>query len=214
MTQPHPDNTGSGHEKSEGPEPSMFMTFLRVWLPFPLILAAILAIQFSRGDLKPAAPPEGEVPAMPASETAETSEEPAPIPVLADASGQDLPTLMQTLTAEREAVNQQRRDLEFAQKRILLEQKEIVARQEEVEKLLQRVESRFGKMEGDRTAMLSQLARVYETMKASTAAEIVAGLDVEMATEVLRRMKEKKAAEIMAKLPPEAAGRISKEMLR
>jgi flagellar motility protein MotE (MotC chaperone) len=51
-------------------------------------------------------------------------------------------------------------------------------------------------------------------MKASTAAEIVAGLDVEMATEVLRRMKEKKAAEIMAKLPPEAAGRISKEMLR
>jgi len=185
-------------EQKQRFEPNMFRTFLRVWLPFPLMLATILVVQLSRGDLKQHTP---EAEASP------------PVPAMNEI-GEELPSLMESLATEREAVNQQRRDLEFAQKRILLEQKEIAERQQEVEKLLQRAESRFGKLENDRTQMLAQLARVYETMKASTAAEIIAALDVEMATAVLRRMKEKKAAEIMAKLPPDAAGRISREMLR
>ena len=194
---------------------SMFWTFLRVWLPFPLILGTVLVVQFTRGELDPKgkAAPGKETEEVETEEESESDVETIESSAFGGA-GQDLPALMQSLAAEREAVNQQRRDLEFAQRRILLEQAEIGARQKEVETLLARVESRFGRMEGDRTQMLAQLARVYETMKASTAAEIISGLDVEMATEVLRRMKEKKASDIMAKLPPEAAAKISQAMLR
>jgi flagellar motility protein MotE (MotC chaperone) len=195
--------------------PSTFWTFLRVWLPFPLILGTVLVVQFTRGELDPKgkSAPGKETEEVETEEGSESDVEAIESSAFGGA-GQDLPALMQSLTAEREAVNQQRRDLEFAQRRILLEQAEIGARQKEVETLLARVESRFGRMEGDRTQMLAQLARVYETMRASTAAEIISGLDVEMATEVLRRMKEKKASEIMAKLPPEAAAKISQAMLR
>jgi flagellar motility protein MotE (MotC chaperone) len=163
------------------------------------MLAVILFAQFKSGGLE---------------RKTERQEAEAEIEVPFQGAGQDLPALMQTLAAEREAVQQQRSDLEFVQRRILLEQSEIAARQKEVEKLLDRAESKFGKLEGQRTQMLAHLARVYETMRAKTAAQILSGLDVETATEVLRRMKEKKAAEIMAHLSPEAAAKISKEMLR
>jgi flagellar motility protein MotE (MotC chaperone) len=176
--------------------PSTFLTFLRIWLPFPLMLAGILFFQFSRGGLE--------------RKTKTPEADAAPF----QGAGQDLPALMQSLTLERAAVEQQRKDLEFAQRRILLEQSEIGARQKEVEKLLERVEAKFGKMEGDRVQMLAQLARVYETMKPGTAAEILSGMDVATATEVLRRMKEKKAAEILSKLPADSAKKISEAMLQ
>lgn len=175
--------------------PNTFLTFIRIWLPFPLMLGAILVFQFQRGGLKRDPVKEDEA------------------KVAFQGAGPELPALMASLAAEREAVQKGREDLEFAQRRILLEQGEISARQKEVENLLGRVEGQFGKMEGERTRMLTQLARVYETMKSSAAADILSALDVETSTEILRRMKEKKAAEIMAQLEPEAAGRISEAML-
>ena len=174
-------------------------TYLRIWLPFPLMLGAILFLQLRSGGQQRTADPEPEEEEVAAS---------------FQSVGQDVPALMQTLAAEKEAVQKQRDDLEFVQRRIVLEQSEIATRQKEVEKLLDRVESKVGKLEGERAQVLTHLARVYETMRAKTAAGILSGLDVETATEVLRRMKEKKAAEIMAHLSPEAAAKISKEMLR
>ena len=69
-------------------------------------------------------------------------------------------------------------------------------------------------MEEERDRMLGQLARVYDTMKADAAAGILAGIDVDTSTEILRRMKERSAAQVMASLEPKAAARISQRMLR
>jgi flagellar motility protein MotE (MotC chaperone) len=182
--------------ESAAPAANVFLTFLRIWLPFPLMLGAVLLVQLRLGDLRRAKP----------EEEAGT--------VAFEGAGADLPALLQTIVAEREAVQKEREELGFASRRILLEQSEISARQREVEDLLQRVESQFGTMEKERDTMLTQLATVYETMKASAAAEILTGLEVETSTEILRRMKERKAAEILAKLPPDAAAKISQTMLR
>jgi flagellar motility protein MotE (MotC chaperone) len=189
-----PGKDGAAQPKT----PSPLWTYLRIWLPFPLMLGAILFLQLRSGGLQRTADP------VPEEEVAASFQ----------TVGQDVPALMQTLAAEKEAVQKQRDDLEFVQRRIVLEQSEIATRQKEVEKLLDRVESKVGKIEGERDQVLTHLARVYETMRAKTAAGILSGLDVETATEVLRRMKEKKAAEIMGHLSPEAAAKISKEMLR
>ncbi len=180
------------------PAPNVFLTFLRIWLPFPLMLGVVLLIQLRAGDLRH---PKSE------SETGTAT-------VAFEGAGADLPVLLQAIVAEREAVRLEREELGFASRRILLEQSEITARQREVESLLERVESQFGTMEKERDVMLTQLAAVYETMKAGAAAEILTGLDVETSTEILRRMKERKAAEILSKLSPEAAAKISQAMLQ
>lgn len=182
-------------EKSKA-APNTLLTVLKIWLPFPLMLGAILFFQIKQAGIKP--------------DPAKVAEAKAAF----QGAGPELPNLMQALQEERDAVKLQRDELEFAQRRILLEQSEISTRQHEVEELLARVESKLGSMEDEKSQMISQLARVYETMKSGAAADILEALDVETATEILRRMKEKKAAEIMGNLKPEAASKISEAMLK
>jgi flagellar motility protein MotE (MotC chaperone) len=183
---------GSGNEPARS---NSLLTFLRIWLPFPLMLGAVLFFQFRSGVLD-RDPEEEELRSV------------------FEGAGEELPALMQVVQEEREAVRKEREELQFAQRRIYLEQSEIAARQEEVENLLARVEAKIGVMEEERDSMLKQLARVYETMKAEAAAEILSDLDVETSTEILRRMKERQAALVMASLEPQAAARISQRMLR
>jgi flagellar motility protein MotE (MotC chaperone) len=185
-------------ENGRGNEPARsnsLLTFLRIWLPFPLMLGAILFLQFRSG-LFDRDPGEEELRSV------------------FEGAGEELPALMQVVQEEREAIRAEREELQFAQRRVYLEQSEIAARQEEVEALLARVEAKIGVMEEERDLMLKQLARVYETMKADAAAEILSDLDVETSTEILRRMKERQAALVMASLDPQAAARISQRMLR
>jgi flagellar motility protein MotE (MotC chaperone) len=183
---------GSGNEPARG---NSILTFLRIWLPFPLMLGVILFLQFRSGHL--GRDPEEEE-----------------LRSVFEGAGEELPALMQVVQEEREAIRKEREELQFAQRRVYLEQSEIAARQEEVEALLARVEAKIGVMEEERDLMLKQLARVYETMKADAAAEILSDLDVETSTEILRRMKERQAALVMASLDPQAAARISQRMLR
>jgi flagellar motility protein MotE (MotC chaperone) len=193
--------TDVAQEQTENPaeEPkrtNAFFAFLRIWLPFPLILGAILFFQFRSGKLEKEEPvPEGPQ-------------------AVFEGAGAELPLLLQALQDERGALEQEREDLRFAQRRLLLEKSEIEARQKEVEDMLATVEAKVQVMEEERDRMLSQLARVYETMKPAAAAEILAGIEVETSTEILRRMKERNAAQVMASLEPTSAARISQRMLR
>ena len=185
---------GSGNEPARS---NSILTFLRIWLPFPLMLGAVLFIQFRSGLLDRAQPEEEEE-----------------LRSAFEGAGEELPALMQVIQDEREAIRREREELQFAQRRIYLEQSEIASRQGEVEDLLSRVEAKIGVMEEERDLMLKQLARVYETMKAEAAAEILSDLDVDTSAEILRRMKERQAALVMASLEPQAAARISQRMLR
>jgi flagellar motility protein MotE (MotC chaperone) len=173
-----------------------FRAFLKIWLPFPVILGALLFFQFKTGNLGKSEPPPEE----------ETG--------VFEGAGSGLPILLQALQEERAALQQDWEDLRFAERRIFLEQGEIEERKEEVQTLLTRVEAKVQVMEEERDRMLGQLARVYETMKPDAAAEILSGVDVETSTEIIRRMKERAAAQVMASLEPKAAARISQRMLR
>jgi flagellar motility protein MotE (MotC chaperone) len=173
-----------------------FLTFLRVWLPFPLILGAIVYFQFKSGKLDR---PEPEV-----TESAGVFE----------GAGADLPLLLQALTEERTELESEWERLRFVERRISLEAGEIQKRRSEVEDLLTRIEAKVRVMEEERDRMLGQLARVYETMKPDAAAEILSGIEVDTSTEIIRRMKERSAAQVMASLDPRSAARISQRMLR
>jgi flagellar motility protein MotE (MotC chaperone) len=174
-----------------------FLPFLKIWLPFPLILGGILFFQFKTGMFDKGEP----------EETAEAQ-------AVFEGAGSDLPLLLQALQTERAEIEREREDLRFAQRRLLLEQGEIESRQKEVETLLARVEAKVQVMEEERDRMLGQLARVYETMKPDAAAGILSGIEVDTSTEILRRMKERNAAQVMASLDPQSAARISQRMLR
>ncbi|MCA9753659.1 MAG: hypothetical protein KC591_15800 [Gemmatimonadetes bacterium] len=174
-----------------------FLGFLKIWLPFPLILGAVLFFQFKSGKL-----------AKPEPETTMTEA------AVFEGAGSDLPLLLEALQSERADIEKERADLEFAKRRLLLEQGEIESRQKEVEALLARAEAKAQVMEEERDRMLSQLARVYETMKPDAAAGILSGIEVDTSTEILRRMKERNAAQVMASLEPQSAARISQRMLR
>ncbi len=173
-----------------------FLTFLKIWLPFPVILGAILFFQFKSGKL---AKPD---------ETAldDTS--------VFEGAGSELPLLLEALQGERTQLQKEWEDLRFAERRILLEKGESEKRQTEVTDLLARVEAKVQVMEEERDRMLAQLAKVYESMKPDAAAGILAGIEVETSTEIIRRMKERNAAQVMASLEPTAAARISQRMLR
>ena len=173
-----------------------FLAFLRIWLPFPVILGGILFYQFKAGKLdKPAV-----------DEASETG--------VFEGAGADLPLLLQALQEERADLQSEWEELRFAERRILLEQSEIEDRKQEVEQLLTRVNAKVQVMEEERDRMLAQLARVYETMKPDAAAVILSGIDVDTSTEIIRRMKERSAAQVMASLEPRSAARISQRMLR
>ena len=174
-----------------------FLPFLKIWLPFPLILGGIVFFQFKSGMLEKAGP-----------------EETAEVQAVFEGAGPDLPLLLQALQTERAEIEREREDLRFAGRRLMLEQGEIESRQKEVEILLARVEAKVQVMEEERDRMLAQLARVYETMKPEAAAGILAGIEVDTSTEILRRMKERNAAQVMANLDPQSAARISQRMLR
>lgn len=184
-------------EDGGGRKSNPFLTFLKIWLPFPVILGAILFFQFRSGQLKKAEPVEDVM------ETAAF-----------EGAGPDLPLLLQALQDERVSLESEREKLRFAERRVLLEESEIQLRREQVEELLTRIEAKVQVMEEERDRMLGQLARVYETMKPDAAAVILSGIEVDTSTEILRRMKERSAAQVMASLEPKAAARISQRMLR
>lgn len=189
-------------EEKAGEEPevrktSPVLAFLKIWLPFPVILAGILFWQFKSGRLEPA-----------------PVEEVATDQAVFEGAGADLPLLLQSLQEERDRLRKEWDDVKLARERLLLEAGEIDSRQREVDELLTRVEAKVQVMEEERDKMLGQLARVYDTMKADAAAGILAGIDVDTSTEILRRMKERNAAQVMASLEPKAAARISQRMLR
>lgn len=188
-------------QEPTGEEPAVKKTnpvlaFLKIWLPFPVILGAILFYQFKSGQMEPA----------PEEDLTEAG--------VFEGAGADLPLLLQALQQERVELKREWENLRQTKGRLLIEQGEIDARQRDANELLTRVEAKVHVMEEERDEMLGQLARVYETMKPDAAAEILSGIDVDTSTDILRRMKERAAAQVMASLAPTAAARISQRMLR
>lgn len=175
---------------------SPFLTYLKIWLPFPLMLGAMVWWQMRGGHFEKPAPPPDEVTSV------------------LEGEGAEVPVLLETLKQERDKLAVEWEDLRSARKRLLLEQGEIDTRQKEVETLLAKVDERLRGASAEKTQTFEQLAKVYETMKPDAAAGILGGMDVEMATEVLRRMKERNAAEVLARIPPGLAADISRRMLR
>jgi len=175
---------------------SVLLTFLRIWLPFPLILGGVLYFQFRSGKFERPAEPE-ETPTA-----------------VFEGAGSDLPLLLQALQTERAELEAEWERLRFIERTVTVESGEIEKRRQEVEELLAKVDAKVHVMEEERDRMLGQLARVYETMKPDAAAEILSGLEVDVATEILRRMKERAAAQVMASLDPRSAAVISQRMLR
>jgi flagellar motility protein MotE (MotC chaperone) len=188
-----------GEADEEVPRKGTFLAFLRIWLPFPVVLGGILFYQFKSGELD-------------RPDAAEEAEE--ALRSVFEGAGAELPLLLETLQKERAELQKEWEGLRFAEERIAVEHGEIAARKEEVESLLSRVEAHVSEMETERGQMLDQLARVYETMKPDEAAEILSGIDVDTSTDIIRRMKERNAAGVMASLEPRAAARISQRMLR
>jgi len=185
-----------GEADEEAPRKGTFLAFLRIWLPFPVILGGILFYQFKSGQLD------------------KTGQAEEAVQSVFEGAGSELPQLLETLQTERTELQREWETLRFAEERIAIEHGEIASRKAEVEDLLNRVEEHVKVMESERGQMLDQLARVYETMKPDEAAEILSGIDVDTSTDIIRRMKERNAAGVMASLEPRAAARISQRMLR
>jgi flagellar motility protein MotE (MotC chaperone) len=189
------DAAGKESEALAAKRKPVFLRYLAVWLPFPLMLGALVVWQLRTGQLQPK-PAEG------------------PDASMFEGAGAEIPVLLEALGQERARLAQEWDELRDTERRVLIEKTEIEARRQEVEDLLARLDDRLQNISDERAGMLDQLARVYETMKPDAAAAILAGMDAETATEVLRRMKERSAAAVLAKIPKESAAEISRRMLR
>jgi flagellar motility protein MotE (MotC chaperone) len=122
--------------------------------------------------------------------------------------------LVQSLDQERRELDQEWERVRDVRRRLPLEESEIENRQRDAGDLLDRVEAKVLVMEEERDDMYMEFARVYDALKPDAAADILADIDVETSTEILRRMKQRQVAQIMASLEPDAAARISQRMLR
>ena len=115
-------------------------------------------------------------------------------------------------------LSDRKRQLDQREQELNMLEEELHKQRVEVESRIQKLESIRGDISSvlkDRVEMdqerVKTLVEFYSNMKPKQAADIFAGLNEDLAVEVLTKMKKKNAAEIMNLLPPEKAKSLSEK---
>lgn len=129
--------------------------------------------------------------------------------------GQELMTEIKIL----EKLAERRKLLEQREKEIDVREDVLKAAEDKIEKRIgeiKQIETRIGTAvqakEEARSKELSDLVKMYESMKAKDAARVFDRLDTKLLVELSRQMSPKKLGDIVAKMSPEAAEKLTVEI--
>lgn len=148
----------------------------------------------------PGATADGKPTAPAASASAET--QPARDPTRFSQSEIDL---LQALSARRDALDKRERELGAREEVVKAAEKRLAEKVADLDSVKSELLRLIGHRNEKQDANLKSLVKIYEVMKPGEAAKILEQLDTEIVVGVFERMKESKVAPILANMTPERA---------
>lgn len=128
----------------------------------------------------------------------------------------DLKAESKTERAVLERLGDRRKMLERRQEELDLREQLLKAAESRLEKrigelkaLETKIDNDVVKKEEEKAAKLKDLVKMYESMKAKSAARIFDRLDLDVLVPVAKQMKPRKLADVMARMKPETAERLT-----
>ena len=121
--------------------------------------------------------------------------------------------VLQSLTQERDLVEEQKRALDTREAEVKLAREKLDIEKSALLELKGSIEALLKQVESQQTDDLQRLIAFYQNMKPAEAATIMNELDIEVVILVMGTMKPRLAAPIMAKMSPVRARAVSKIIL-
>ncbi|MEJ1161001.1 MotE family protein [Prosthecomicrobium sp. N25] len=164
------------------------------------------------GEAAPAAAPPGHG-VEPAKVKVEvTTEKPAeakPIP------GQELMSeiaILQKLAERRKLIEQREKELEMREQLLKATEGKIEKRIDDLKSIEGQIGTATKAKEEEKSKEITDLVKMYESMKAKDAARVFDRLDTSLLSDIARQMNPKKLADVVSKMSPEAAEKLTIEL--
>lgn len=160
-----------------------------------------------------AAPAEG------ASDTGGAAEDtPAPRLAMVDENFDPLElniteiALLQDLAGRRAELDARARELDLREKTLTAAEQQVDAKIVELKRIEETVQGLLKQFDGEQSAQIDSLVKIYQNMKPKDAARIFMELDSGVLLDVVERMREAKVAPILALMDPERAKELTIEL--
>lgn len=122
--------------------------------------------------------------------------------------------LYQQLAGRRDQLEKRARELDEREALVGVAEVRIEQKIKEMQTLRKQLESLVGQASGAQQQQLTNLVKVYESMKPKDAAKIFEALQMRVLLNVVQRMKPKSTAAVLAKMNPEKAKDITVALTR
>lgn len=117
--------------------------------------------------------------------------------------------VLQSLVSYQKGMRQEQSALAEKEKKLEILTHTLNQKVEQLQLLKAAVEKLITGQEQKSQQYLTDIVKIYESMKPQEAAQILAALDFNITIEIVSQMKGKKASEILASLPPEQAAQLT-----
>ena len=122
--------------------------------------------------------------------------------------------LLQSLSARRQKLEKQQRELELRENLLKAAEKRVSGRIAELKSIENRIEKELKKQDDERTQQHMRLVKMYATMKPKSAATIFNRLDLDILMEMVKKMRPQAMSKILAAMEPAAARRLTTELAK
>lgn len=171
-----------------------------------LMLASLLA---ASAGVRVASSAGDALPLVPERLTAPPATDVTPLPVVREATRDEMASLLEALRVREAAVEQREADMAVREKSLSVARQEIERRMVALEETEAQLRATLARADSAAEDDVARLTTVYENMKPKEAAALFEAMEPEFAAGFLGRMRPDAAASVMAGLNPETAYTIS-----
>lgn len=122
--------------------------------------------------------------------------------------------LYQQLAGRRDQLDKRSRELDDREALVVVAETRIDQKVAEMQSLRKQLEALVGQASGEQQQQITNLVKVYESMKPKDAAKIFEALEMRILLKVVQRMKPKNTAAVLAKMDPQSAKDITVALTR
>ncbi len=117
--------------------------------------------------------------------------------------------VLERLGDRRKVLERRQEELDLREQLLKAAESRLEKRITELKQLENKIDSQVAKKEKAKADKLKDLVKMYESMRAKSAANIFNRLDLDVLVPVAKQMKPRKLADIMGRMAPEAAERLT-----
>ncbi|KPL51714.1 hypothetical protein ABB55_05300 [Prosthecomicrobium hirschii] len=162
-------------------------------------------------------PPELQTPLSKAAETARsrveiTTERPPEAKPIGGSELLSEITILEKLAERRKLLEQRERELEARENLLKATEGKIEKRIDDLKTIEEKVGAGAAAKEDEKGKEITDLVKMYESMKAKDAARVFDRLDTKLLVDIARQMNPKKLGDVVSKMSPDAAEKLTVEL--